>query len=135
MAMTARAQVHDSDQVAIVHVMNRMVPRCDLLGEDPVAGKNGDHRKMMIENQLQRMAEAFGSDLVGFAIMSKHFHLVLRSRPDVVAVWDEAEVAGRWLLICRVRKNSAGEKTDRVSFNSIRSGMIRENRNCPFATQ
>ena len=67
------------DEVAVVHVMNRVVRRCDLLGDDPVSGKNYDHRKVMIENQLQRLAGAFGIDLLGFAIMSNHFHLILVS--------------------------------------------------------
>ena len=109
MARMARAEVFAPDEVAVVHVMNRVVRRCYLLGDDPVSGKNYDHRKVMIENQLQRLAGAFGIDLLGFAIMSNHFHLILRSRPDVVATWDDTEVARRWLLICPVRKNSAGE--------------------------
>ena len=65
------------DEVAVVHVMNRVVGRCYLLGDEPVSGKNYDHRKVMIENQLQRLAGAFGIDLLGFAIMSNHFHLIL----------------------------------------------------------
>ena len=109
MARMARAEVFAPDEVAVVHVMNRVVRRCYLMGNDPVSGKNYDHRKVMIELQLQRLAGAFGIDLLGFAIMSNHFHLILRSRPDVVATWDDTEVARRWLLICPVRKNSAGD--------------------------
>jgi hypothetical protein len=103
--------------------MNRVVRRCYLLGDDPVSGKNYDHRKVMIENQLQRMAGAFGIDLLGFAIMSNHFHLILRSRSDVVATWDDTEVARRWLLICPVRKNSVGDPAEPNEFelNSIRN--------------
>ena len=37
-------------------------------------------------------------DLLGFAVLSNHFHLILRSRPDVVGTWDDTEVARRWLL-------------------------------------
>jgi hypothetical protein len=66
----ARAEVFAPDEVAVVHVMNRVVRRCYLLGNDPVSGKNYDHRKVMIELQLQRLAGAFGIDLLGFAIMS-----------------------------------------------------------------
>ena len=43
-----RAQVFAPDQVAVVHVMDCVVRRCDLLGDDPVSGKNYDHRKFMI---------------------------------------------------------------------------------------
>jgi hypothetical protein len=55
--------------------------------------------------------------------MSNHFDLILRSRPDVVATWDDTEVARRWLLICPVRKNSAGdsEEPNEFELNSIRN--------------
>ena len=63
----------------------RVVRRCFLLGNDPVTGKNYDHRKIWIEDQLKHLAANFGIDLLSFAILSNHFHLILRSRPDVVA--------------------------------------------------
>ena len=37
--------------------------------------------------------------------MSNHFHLVLRSRPDVVAEWGDTDVARRWLMLCPVRRD------------------------------
>ncbi len=82
--------------------LNRIVRRCFLLGDDPVTGNNYDHRKVWIEEQLQRLAACFGIDLLCFAILSNHFHLILRSRPDVVATWDDTEVARRWLMLCPV---------------------------------
>ena len=85
MARLARVEVFAPDEVAIVHVMNRVVRRCFLLGNDPVTGKNYDHRKVWIEDLLKRFAAQFGIDLLGFAILSNHFHLILRSRPDVVS--------------------------------------------------
>ncbi len=44
MARLARADVFAPDEVAVVHVMNRVVRRCFLLGDDPVTGTNYDHR-------------------------------------------------------------------------------------------
>src|SRR6185503_10379731 len=40
--------------------------------------------------------------------LSNHFHLILRSRPDVVSTWSDAEVARRWLMLCPVRKTADG---------------------------
>lgn len=108
MARLARAEVFAPDEVAIVHVMNRVVRRCFLLGDDPVTGKNYDHRKQWIEELLKRFAASFGIDLLGFAILSNHFHLILRSRPDVVATWDDEDVARRWLMLCPIRKTPDG---------------------------
>ena len=47
----ARAEAFAPDEVAVVHVMNRVVRHCYLRGDDPVSGKIYDHRKVMIENQ------------------------------------------------------------------------------------
>ncbi len=51
MARIARAEAFAPDEAEVVHVMNRVVGRCYLLGNDPVSGKNYDHRKVMIKNQ------------------------------------------------------------------------------------
>jgi REP element-mobilizing transposase RayT len=74
------------------------------MGDDPVSGKNFDHRKRWIEEKIQHLAANFGIDLLAFTCMSNHFHLVLRSRPDVVECWNDTEVALRWLTLCPKRK-------------------------------
>ena len=63
------------------------------MGSDPFSGKNYDHRKQWIEDELERVAALFGIDLLNFAIMSNHFHLIRRSRPDVV----QTLVNAKWL--------------------------------------
>ena len=108
MAKLAREELFSPEEIACVHVMNRAVRRCFLMGDDPVTGKNFDHRKHWLERKLEQHAAHFGIDLLGFAIMSNHFHLVLRSRPDVVKSWDDAEVARRWFMLCPQRKNADG---------------------------
>ena len=100
----ARAEIFDPSEVAIVHVMARTCRRCFLLGEDAYSGKNFDHRKRWIEDKLKALAANFGIDLIAFSCLSNHFHLVLRSRPDVVETWDDTEVAHRWWLLCPTRK-------------------------------
>jgi len=92
------------------------------MGTDEFTGKNYDHRKTWVENELKRLAAGFGIDLLNFAILSNHFHLILRSRPDVVATWDDSEVARRWLLLCPVRKSADGGAAEpsEPELNSIR---------------
>jgi len=105
MARLARVEVFAADEIAIVHVMNRTVRRCFLFGEDSVSGKNYDHRKVWIDEHLAHQARYFGIDLLCQAIMSNHFHLVLRSRPDVVKEWSDQDVARRWLMLCPERRD------------------------------
>ncbi|MCP5092686.1 MAG: hypothetical protein GY949_17375 [Gammaproteobacteria bacterium] len=98
MARLCRAEVIDPQQVTIAHVINRTVRRCFLMGDDPISGKNFDHRKEWIESLLQHFAAHFGIDLLCYSILSNHFHLILRTRCDVVETWDDTEVARRWLM-------------------------------------
>ncbi|MDX1929137.1 MAG: hypothetical protein SFV81_21595 [Pirellulaceae bacterium] len=122
MARVARVEAFAPDEIATVHVMNRVVRRCFLMGTDDLTGKNYDHRKIWVENELKRLAAGFGIDLLSMAILSNHFHLILRSRPDVVATWDDTEVARRWLLLCPVRKSADGSAAEpsEPELNSIR---------------
>ena len=121
MAKLAREELFSPDEIACVHVMNRAVRRCFLLGDDPLTGENFDHRKLWLERKLRVQAANFGIDLLGYAIMSNHFHLVLRSRPDVVKSWNDAEVARRWFMLCPQRKNPDGSAKEptQAEINSI----------------
>ncbi len=127
MARITRAEVFSPDEVAIVHVIGRVVRRCFLLGDDPITGKNFDHRKLWIERRLERLAAAMGIDLLTFSILSNHFHLVLRSRPDVVETWNDTEVARRWLLLCPIRNDGHGlpGEPSESELNSIRNDAER----------
>ena len=53
MARLARVEAFAADEIAIVHVMNRTVRRCFLLGDDPFSEKNFDHRKRWLDEQLR----------------------------------------------------------------------------------
>ena len=109
MARQARGEVFDPLEVSTWHCINRCVRRCFLCGHDPVSGKNFDHRKQWLEARFRWLAANFGIDVLGFAILSNHFHLVMRNRPDVVATWSDEEVARRWLYLCPLRKTESGQ--------------------------
>ncbi|GAB5406350.1 MAG: hypothetical protein Aurels2KO_45810 [Aureliella sp.] len=48
---------------------------------------------------MEALASCFGIDVLTYAIMSNHMHVILRNRPDVVAQWTDEEVALRWLRV------------------------------------
>ncbi|MCC9600515.1 hypothetical protein LOC67_08075 [Stieleria sp. JC731] len=124
MARLARCEIIDSSEPTVVHVINRTVRRCFLLGDDPISGQNFDHRKQWIEDLLERFAGLFGIELLCYSILSNHYHLILRTRPEIVAQWDDYEVSRRWLLICPRRKiNGQAAIPTQSEIDSIR--------NCP----
>ncbi len=57
---------------------------------------------------MEFLAGSFGLDVMAYAILSNHIHLVLRNRPDAVARWSDLEVARRWYRLCPVRKQEDG---------------------------
>ena len=107
MARLSRAEIFDPSEIVAVHTMARTNRRCFLMGDDQFTGKNFDHRKRWIEDKLKHLAANFGIDLLAFSCLSNHFHLVLRSRPDVVKTWDDTEVARRWWSLCPQRKTKS----------------------------
>ncbi|MEZ6153898.1 MAG: hypothetical protein R3C09_27700 [Pirellulaceae bacterium] len=127
MARPNRSEVFSPDETSIVHVISRVVRRCFLLGDDPLTGKNYDHRKEWIEILLQHHAMFFGIDLLCFSLLSNHFHLVLKSQPEIVRTWNNREVARRWLMLCPKRKLRDGSPAEpkETEINSIVNDAVK----------
>jgi hypothetical protein len=108
MARQARGEVIDPAEVQIVHCTQRCVRRAFLCGQDPYSGRCYEHRRGWIRQRLKWLASIFGIDCLTYTVMHNHIHLVLRSRPDVVATWSDDEVARRWLRLFPPRRKSDG---------------------------
>jgi REP element-mobilizing transposase RayT len=94
-----RIEEFQPSEVGIVHVVQRCVRRAWLTGVDEKSGKDFSHRREWILRRLESLASVFGIDVLTYAIMSNHMHLILRNRPDVVAQWTDQVVAIRWLRV------------------------------------
>ena len=109
MARTPRGEVFDEDTVGCYHCINRCVRRAFLCGQDPVSGKSYEHRKAWIRDRLEQLAAIFAIDVLDYAVLSNHFHVILRNRPDIVEQWSDVEVARRWWNLFPQRKDENGE--------------------------
>ncbi len=112
MARRNRAEVVVADEVGVYHCVQRVVRRAFLCGVDPLSDKSYDHRRSWIRDRLESLAGFFGVEIAAFAVMSNHLHVILRNRPDVVALWSDQEVARRWLTLFPGR---VGTKPDPTS--------------------
>ena len=99
MPRTPRAEQFDPNQVGIVHLIQRCVRRTFLAGFDEATGKDYSHRREWIRSRMERLASVFGIDLLSYAILSNHLHIVARTRPDIICEWSDQDVALRWLRI------------------------------------
>lgn len=103
---TARRLVVWPGTVQIFHCISRCVRRCFLCGFDSYDQKDYEHRRGWIRKRLELLSlEVFAVEVCGYALMANHMHLVLRTRPDLAASWDDAEVARRWRLRYPLRTN------------------------------
>jgi REP element-mobilizing transposase RayT len=102
-----RRDLVDEREVGCYHCVARCVRRAFLCGDDAYSGQNFDHRKTWIRNRLEALAAIFGIEVVGFALMSNHLHVILRNRPDLTSDWTPEEIARRWRKTFRRRDAAA----------------------------
>jgi len=112
MARSPRRDLIDATEVGVYHCVQRAVRRAWLCGQDPVTGKNFDHRKVWIQERLAFLAGQFSIDICAMAIMSNHIHLVVRNRPDIAGQWSDEEVARRWWNLFPGRKTDDDKPAD-----------------------
>lgn len=78
------------------HVVNRCVRCAFLCGQDAASGASYEHRRCWIVERIKRLAAVFSVDMAAYAVMSNHYHLVLRIDAERARSWSQDEVFKRW---------------------------------------
>ena len=75
-------------------------PRCArrafLCGHDAATGCNFDHRRGWIETRIRELASVFTIDVAAYAVMSNHYHAVLRVDAARAEALSDDAVLRRW---------------------------------------
>ena len=123
MPRVKRTEICAEDEIQAFHLINRCVRRTFLCGKDRRSGKDYSHRKEWIRERLEELAGIFALDILGFAVLSNHLHVVVRTRPDIVKAWSDDEVALRWWRLFPQRRNKNGSPAEPTEFelNAIRN--------------
>ena len=108
MGRQLRRDCVDPNKIQLLHCYNRVVRQAYLFGFDDYSQTDYSHRRLWMQDRMKLLETVFGIDLVTYAILSTHFHVILRSRPDVVAQWSAEEVAKQWWNLYPQRKNKDG---------------------------
>jgi len=87
------------DETPYYHCISRCVRRAFLCGKDAHTGFNFEHRRQWIVDRIKLLCSVFAVDLCAYAIMSNHYHIVVRIDVDKVKQWSDTEVAHRWMQI------------------------------------
>ena len=91
---TPRGLIVNDDEVGTYHCISRCVRRAMLCGD------RYEHRKAWIEDRIADLQEAMAIDITSWHVMSNHMHLVVTTRPDIVAEWSDRKVALQYLRMC-----------------------------------
>ena len=81
------------------HCVGRCVRRAWLCGVDDATGANYEHRRAWMAERLAVLANSFAIQISGYALMSNHYHLVVKICPHRVDSWTDREVYERWTAI------------------------------------
>jgi len=95
----ARKHLIDLQSTPYYHVMNRCVRRAFLCGKDHYSGQCYEHRRQWILDEVKTLAGSYAIDICAYAIMSNHYHLVLRVNREEASQWSTREVVTRWCQI------------------------------------
>lgn len=112
MPRQARGEYLNPGEVQVVHAVQRCVRRAYLCGKDEFSGKSFEHRREWVRERLEFLASVFAIDCLTYTVMSNHLHVVLRTRPDVVAEWSDDEIARRWLRLFPARREKDGRPAE-----------------------
>jgi REP element-mobilizing transposase RayT len=94
-----RSHLISDEEPGFYHCVSRCVRRAFLCGRDSCTGRSFEHRRQWIEDRIVNLAERFAISVFAYAVMSNHFHIVLRNDPQQAWAWTDREVAERWLAL------------------------------------
>ncbi|MEX1068189.1 MAG: hypothetical protein WED00_19590 [Aquisalimonadaceae bacterium] len=78
------------------HCIGRCVRRAFLCGQDFATGEDYEHRKAWVVERLALLTDVFTIEVCAYAVMSNHYHVVLRIDRASADALSEAEVMARW---------------------------------------
>ena len=122
-----RSKLIDRDIGGFYHIVSRCVRRTRLTGQDPTTGKDFSHRRSWIEARLLALTNVFAVDVLGYAVMSNHYHIVIHYRPRAGKQLADKDVARRWLTVFPPNPgDNLDELVDALAENTERIAVLRE---------
>jgi putative transposase len=83
------------EETPYYHVFNSCVRDAYLCGENKLTGQNFEHRRQWLLDRIKFLSVSFAIDICAYAILSNHYHLVLKVNKAESMLWSEEQVIQR----------------------------------------
>lgn len=108
------------------HVTSRCVRRAYLCGVDHYSGQSYEHRRQWVVDRIRLLSSLFAIDVCAYAVMSNHYHLVLKMCPNQLDQLSDDEIMDRWcalfkgpLLVQNYRNGDPLKRFERAAIADI----------------
>jgi len=81
------------------HVTSRCVRRAYLCGVDHYSGQSYEHRRQWVVDRIRLLSSLFAIDVCAYAVMSNHYHLVLKMCPNQLDKLSDDAIMDRWCAL------------------------------------
>jgi REP element-mobilizing transposase RayT len=81
------------------HITSRCVRRAFLCGVDHYSGQSYEHRRQWVVDRIRLLSSLFAIDVCAYAVMSNHYHLVLKACPEQLDDLTEDDIMERWCAL------------------------------------
>jgi REP element-mobilizing transposase RayT len=81
------------------HITSRCVRRAFLCGVDHYSGQSYEHRRQWVVDRIRLLTSLFAIDVCAYAVMSNHYHLVLKLCPEQLDNLADDDIMDRWCAL------------------------------------
>jgi len=91
---------------------------------DTSTGKSYEHRRGWIETRIHFLSSIFAIDIAAYAVMSNHYHIVVKITPDQLSALTDEDILRRWCTLYQgpivVQRMLTGACLSDVEFHQVR---------------
>ena len=128
------------DDTPWYHCVSRCVRRAYLCGRDDRTGESYEHRRHWVVERIKQLAGVFTIDVAAYAVMSNHYHIVVRVDNERSCGLSTEEVMQRWtqlykgsILVNRYLSDQRSEMSEGELFQVEELATVYRQRLCDLS--